>query len=210
MRIKKDLLKISSGALNVKGERLEPEEQVVRREVTVAIDAKHGQGKIGKHVGTIQGSIVTDTTALETATAMRHLCGNCKFFRNDLWMRDLKKNDSPESPIEKRRAVNQIRAALLQTQNMKMTEFSSSQDGDFEVEHAMRSLGYCQALFEFQKAQGKNNEEATTLVHPASSCPQDVKSEANPHGFFTPASKEAQRQSDANFDSIMQRAQGKI
>ncbi len=209
MKIRSDLLKISSGALNVKGEKLEPEEQLARREVTVDAPVKHGFGAQGTNVGVIPSKIITDQTAGQQAHAMRSLCGNCIHFRNREWLHDLKQADSPTSPIEKRRAVNKIRAAILQTQSPEVVKQAGGADGDIDVEHALRQLGYCMALFEFFKGAGKSNEEAVTLVHPASSCPADVRSVGNPDGFFQYASPEARKAADANFDRIMQTAQGK-
>lgn len=210
MKIQGDMLKISSGALNVKGEKLEPEEQIVRREVKVDAPVQHGVGVgQGKTVGSIATSIITDQSAGDQANAMRTLCGNCLHFRNDRWLIDLAKADHPGAPIEHRRAVNKIRGALLQTANAKITNGSASAEGDLDVEHALRTLGYCQALFEFLKGAGKNNEEATTLVHPASTCPADVRGPANPDGFFQYASGEAKKAANANYDRILQIAAGK-
>jgi hypothetical protein len=210
MKIRGDLLKISSGALNVKGEKLEPEEQLVRREVTVDSQVNLGPGLGGgKKVGVIPTKIVTETTAGAQAQKGLFLCGNCKHFSNAEWRRDLKNADGPDAAIEKRRAVNQIRAALLQTQSPKIAERSMGKDNDFDVEHALHELGYCRALYAFFKHMNKSNQEAVTLVHPESSCPQDVKSETNPEGFFEYASEEAKQLAAKNYDKIMQMAQGK-
>lgn len=208
MKIRGDLLKISSGALNLKGEKLEPEEQLVRREVTIEAPVKHGFGAVGTDVGNIPATIVTDQTAGEQAAAMRALCGNCKHFRNDLWLRDLAKADAPGAPIEKRRMVNKIRAAIIQTQNVKVTDMAAGADGDIDVEHALRQTGYCMALYAYFKNAGKADQEAMTLVHPLSSCPQDVRSVGSPYGFFQ-ASREGKEAGDRNHDAIMQRAAGK-
>jgi hypothetical protein len=210
MKIKGDFLKITSGALNVKGEKVEPEEQLARREVQLDIETKHGFGAHGETVGSIPGSIVRDRTAIEAARSMTALCGNCKWFAREKWISDLGKADSPDAPIERRRAVNQIRAALLQTQNIKVTEQSTGADNDVDIEHALKQLGYCYALYSFFKNNGKSNEESMTLVHPASSCPEDVRSTANPDGLFEVRSKDAEKAGTNAYDSIMRRAQGKL
>ena len=209
MKIRGDLLKISSGALNLKGEKLEPEEQMVRREVIVDAPVKHGFGAMGTNVGVIPSKIVTDQTAIQQATAMRSLCGNCLHFRNAEWLRDLAKADSPEAPIERRRAVNKIRAAIMQVQNPAVAAKSVSAEGDLDVEHALHRLGYCKALFEFFKGAGRSNDEAITIVMPESSCPADVRSDGNPDGFFQFASPEAEAAAYANYDSVMNVAAGK-
>lgn len=209
MKIKQDLLRISSGALNLKGDRLEPEEQLVRREITTAAETKLGAGQTGTVVGALPTQIITETTVADMAQSVMSMCGNCKHYRNDLWLRDLKNADSPGAPIEKRRMVNKIRAALMQTQNAGVAEQSAGADGDFDVEHALRMLGYCKALYEFLKAKGESTEDAMVLVHPASRCPEDVQKSVPPVGFFEFASEEARQIAAKNYDNLLQTAQGK-
>lgn len=209
MKIKSDLLQVSAGAMNAKGEKLEAEEQVVRREVVTDIAAKHGMGAMGKVVGSIPMKVVTEHSAIDFAKDTASRCGNCKFFRNDLFIRDLKKAESPGAPIARRRAVNQIRAALLQTQNGSVAEQAVGLDGDFDVEASLQTLGYCTALYEFHKNAGQSDEDAMTLVHPVSSCPQDVRTAANPDGFFQFANKFSEQVGMSNYDAVMRQAQGK-
>jgi hypothetical protein len=210
VRIKSDLLNISSGALNTKGHKLEAEEQLVRREVVTDVGAKLGVGTMGKDVGSIPMKVVSEYSAVEFAKAAGSRCGNCKHFRNDLFVKDLKKAESPGAPIARRRAVNQIRAALLQTQNASVADAATGQDGDLDIEAALQTLGYCTALYEFHKNAGQSNEDAMTLVHPVSACPQDVRTDANPEGFFEYASKFAEQVGTSTYDSVMKQAQGKM
>ena len=207
MRIRGDLLRISSGALNMKGEKLEPEEQVARREVVIEAPAKLGTGSAGTHVGSIPATIITEQSAGDQAVAMRSLCGNCKHFRNDLWLRDLKKADSVDAPIEKRRMVNKIRASIMQVQSVTLP---AGTDGDPDVEQALHGLGYCMALFSFFKNMGKSNEEAMTIVMPESTCPTDVRSPSAPEGFFEFANLKAEQIANRNYDRVMNMAAGKV
>ena len=212
MRIKADLLKISTGALNIKGEKLEPEEQLARREVITEAPAKLGGGiggATGKIVGAIPASIITEQSAGDQANAMRTLCGNCKFFKNEKWVKDLRNADSPMSPVEKRRVVNKIRAAILSSGNAAISDLSAGKDNDLDVEHALHQLGYCEALYEFFRNMGRAKDEAMTLVHPASTCPADVRTQGSPDGFYQPAGQEARKAADANYDLVLQMAQGK-
>ncbi|MFZ2152135.1 MAG: hypothetical protein WAV09_03445 [Minisyncoccia bacterium] len=210
MKIRSDMLKISSGALNIKGEKLEPEEQIARREVVMEAPVKLGNGAAGgRQVGVIPSKIVTEQSAGVQAVAMRSLCGNCVHFANEKWIKDLAAADAPDSPIEKRRAVNQIRAAILQTQSPAISDASTGQDNDLDIEHALRTLGYCKALYVFLRNTGKNDQEAVTLVHPSSTCPEDVRKELPPDGFFEFASPEAKKIANANYDRVMKMAQGK-
>jgi hypothetical protein len=208
MKIRSDLLQISSGALNVKGEKLEPEEQAVRRETVIegGAETKHGVGTLGKTVGAIPYSIVSEHSAIEFAEQTMYLCGNCKHFRNDLFLKDLAKAESPAAPIARRRAVNQIRAALLQT--APVTD-AVDKDGSTNIEAELRVLGYCGALYEFFQNAGQSKEDSMVLLKPTSHCPADVCTDANPHGFFEPSGTAAKVAQAANYDSVMQQAQGK-
>jgi hypothetical protein len=210
MKIRGDMLKISSGALNIKGEKLEPEEQLARREVTAEAVVKLGVGPgNGRQVGVIPTKIVTDQLAIEQAQSLLTLCGNCVHFRNQEWVAHLSKADAPGAPIERKRAVNLIRAALMQTQSPAIADMSAGQDNDVDIEHALRLLGYCRALYLHLRNLGKNDAEAITLVHPASTCPADVKTPSQPEGFFAFATPEAKKAANAAYDSVMRQAQGK-
>lgn len=209
MKIRSDLLHISSGARTAKGDKLEAEEQVVRREVVTETNVKLGAGALGQDVGSIPMSVVHEQSAIDFANASAARCGNCKHFRNDLFVRDLRKAESPGAPIARRRAVNQIRAALIQTQNATVADLAAGADGDFDVEAALQTLGYCTALYEFHKNAGQTDEDAMTLVHPVSACPQDVRTNANPEGFFEFANKLSEKVGKSNYDAVMRQAQGK-
>lgn len=210
MKIKGDLLRISSGARTAKGDKLEAEEQVVRREVVTETEVRLGTGAAGKLVGAIPYKVVTEHSAIEFAKSASSRCGNCRHFRNDLFIKDLRKADSPGSPIARRRAVNQIRAALLQTQNATVADLTPGQDGDFDVESALQTLGYCTALYEFHKNLGMVDEDAMTLVHPVSACPSDVRGPGHEDGFYEPANKLAEQAASSTYDAVMRQAQGKV
>ena len=210
MKIKRDVLQIASGAMAVDGTKLEPEQQPARRVVTVDAPVALGQGTHGQNVGSMPVQIVTESqNAGDLAEAMTHLCGNCKWFRNQEWIRDLKNADSPMAPMEQRRAINEIRGALLSTQNANLADMHTGQDGDLDVEAALHQLGYCKALYEFNKNRGESNEDATVLVHPLSCCPADIRKHNPPGGFFVAKDNEAKRVGGKNKDRIMRQAQGK-
>lgn len=211
MKIRKDILQVGSGMLSVDGTKLEAEQQPVRRVLTVDAPVTHGSGPgNGRNVGAIATEIVTENqSAIDVATHRMSLCGNCKWFRNPEWIRDLNNADSPLATIERRRMVNEIRGALLTTRNANLAEMHEGQDGDLDVEAALRQLGYCKALFETFKNMGNSNEDATVLVHPLSCCPDDVRKQMPPHGFYEPKDREAKKVGTANYDRIMSKASGK-
>jgi hypothetical protein len=209
MKIKADLLKISTNATDVRGVKLEPEQQLARREQVVDAFVRLGYGQGGNVVGSMATSIITDQTAGDLAVSLRGTCGNCKWFDNTRWREDLAVGDAQSAPIERRRMVNKIRAALLKTNNAKVQQLHEGQDGDADVEHMLQALGYCKALFAFYKNQGQANDDALVLVHPISRCPEDAVKNTPPHGLFEPANAAAEAAATAAYDDIMMRAQGK-
>lgn len=203
------MLQIGTGMLAVDGTKLEPEQQPVRRVVT--IDAPVDLRGTGQVVGSIPTEVVTENrTADDVARGFTHLCGNCKWFRNHEWVRDLRNADSPMAPLERRRAINEIRGALLTTRNADLASMHEGQDGDLDVEAALHQLGYCKALYDMFKNQNMSNEDATVLVHPLSCCPTDVRKANPPGGFFTPKDGEARRVGSQNYDRILRKAEGKV
>lgn len=211
MKIKKDMLQIGSGFTDKDGTKLAPEAQPVRRVVTidapVSLKGPHGVTETGKGIPT---EIVTDNrNAVDVARGFQYLCGNCKWFRNKEWLRDLANADSPMASMVQRKMVNEIRGALLSTQNANLTELHSGQDGDLDVEAALKTLGYCKALFHFFKNKGESDEDSLVLLHPISSCPTDIRNANPPMGMFEPKDNEARKVATQNYDRVMQKAAGK-
>ncbi len=109
----------------------EPEQQQVQRVIDTQVPVSPLGGAA---VGSVPGQVVTESvSAGEMAQTVSHQCGTCKFFDNEEFNRVIKEADSPLAAMEQRRAVNAIRAGLLQSQNAKLGEMHSGLDGDMDV-----------------------------------------------------------------------------
>jgi len=200
LKIRADLFRISSNGMTADGNKAEPEQQQVQH--VIQTDAPVNLTGNTKTVGTMPAEIVTYSTAQEMAQTVSHQCGTCKFFDGEEFVKVIRLADSPAAPMEQRAAVNNIRAGLLQTQNARLGEMHSGQDGDMDVEQALNACGFCKALTEhYTEPVG---------VHPLSCCPGDVKSPAAPHGFYQPKNVTAARVAGSNYDKVMNLAAGKL
>lgn len=198
MKIKNDLLHITNQPTKDDGSAAEPEEQTVSRILMTDLDAA---GSGGNALGSMKGSIVVASQVSEFANALRHPCANCKHFDNRAFEAFVEKADHPASPIHVRETINAMRAALLQTMNASVHAMHTGQDGDMDVEHALRALGFCRAL-----GEAMNDH---VVVHPLSSCPPEAISPDRPQGWFVARDRASEKAGDAAYDSIMARASGK-
>lgn len=198
MKIKDDLLHISAVPVKDDGTSAEPEEQTVSRILTTEADASMTSGTA---VGSIPMQVVAQSTVAEFAATARSRCITCKHFDNPAFVELFRKADHPAAPIQMREAMNSIRAALLQTSNAEIQGAHSGMDGDMDVEHAIRAMGFCRALGELANDY--------VAVHPLSSCPDEVIGPNSPVGYYQPKDNASERAADAAFDHIMRRAQGK-
>lgn len=198
MKIKDDLLHITSFPVKDDGTTAEPEEQTVSRVMTSTADAEMSTGDA---VGAIPMQVVAQSTVAEFAASVRSQCITCKHFDNPGFLALFRQADHPAAPIQMREAMNSLRAALLQTSNAEIQGAHPGVDGDMDVEHAIRSMGFCRALTELA------NDYVT--VHPLSSCPDEVVTPNSPVGYFQPKDNAAEKAADIAFDAIMRRAQGK-
>ncbi len=193
MKIRADLLKISSNGRNEDGSLAEPEQQQVQRVLTTEVPLGP-QG--GAAIGAVPAEIVTYSSAIAVAGALSRQCGNCKFFDQATFQQTIAAADHPLAPMENRRAVNEIRAGLLQSGNAGLT------GEDVDPEQALKECGFCTALSEHYKEP--------VGVHEKSSCPADVITPSQPAGFFKPLSKKSARVAGSNYDKVMNAAAGKL
>jgi len=197
MRIKADFLRVKP-ALALNGDKLEPEQMPMQRVMTTDVPASM-QG--GRTVGTIPTEIITETSVGEIASAIRNPCFSCKRFNAVAWKKLFDRWNDPTSPIDERNQLNSIRAALLTTSNAKLQEAHIPEDNDMDVEHAIASLGMCEALTEVLSAP--------IIVHPTSGCPAEYCTPAQPNGFYKPKDRDHERMGSKVFDNVMRMATGK-
>ena len=83
------------------------------------------------------------------------------------------------------------------------------EDGDYDIEHAMKSMALCHALREYYK--GKDGTDPGIIgVWPTSGCPAETCSPDKPMGIFEPKDGDAAKASKENYDAVMLRAAGKV
>lgn len=194
MKIKQDLMHITSQPVHDDGTKVEAEEQTVSRIITTDVDADVG--------GSIAGSIVVSKNVAEFAQQARTTCHLCRHFDNEGFIAFLRKADSPAAPLHVREGVNVMRANLLQTQNANLGAMHAGMDGDMDVEHALGALGFCRALYE---VSGDD-----VVVHPLSSCPPEVIDASRPVGLFSPKDRDSEQIGNAAYDALMHKAAGKV
>ena len=211
MQIKRDKFVIESGARELDGTKIEPEAQAVTHVfegsapvgVGVGLEVADGVGAIGS----IPLSIEAQAPAQTVARSVSALCGNCKFFDRVGWLKMLRDNEGPGSTPAERHSINSIRAEILL--NMPDPESHTGQDGEYDPEHAMKSMGLCHALREYYR--GKEGKDPGIIgVWPTSGCPAETCSPDKPMGIFVPRDGDAKKASKANYDAVMLRAAGKL
>lgn len=198
MKIRRDLLRIGTGAVMADGTKAEPEQQPVQRIIESSAGATAG----GAGVGQLPVRFVSEMSAGELSAVASRTCQHCKHFDHKAFQRVLQVADSPASPFEKRQAVNEIRAALLMSDNANLNDSHSGLDGDFDVEAALNACGVCQALTAL--------DNDLNVMHPTASCPAHVMSPTQPHGLFQPKDRAAKKEASRSYDQVLGQAQGKI
>lgn len=203
MEIKKDYLRIAHAATDLEGKKLDPEAQPVQRVMETDFAANLSNGQV---VGAVGGEIAAQSTAGVVARRLRAMCAGCKHFDQKTWQTMVRRADDPLAPMDQRQVVNAIRESLLMTNNATidatLTDQHPAPDGGVDVEHALMSLGICQALTAHYGEQ--------IGVHPLSSCPEEVCGPNQPEGFFQLKGREAEKAGNVGYDMVMQRADGKI
>lgn len=198
MRIKRDVFAVASGVRAADGTKAEPEQQPTRTLIETSMPINTPQG-----AASMPMLLTHDAPAGEAAQALSARCISCKWFRRRAWAQLVEECDFPTAPLMKRQAINEVRSALLLTKNASITEPGEDKDGDFDVEHVMRThMGLCEAL--------SNVRKDYVVVHMTGCCPDDVKSPSQPVGYFTPRNSDVKKAIDAHRDEVLNKAAGKI
>lgn len=198
MKIRQDLFNVTSGGFHDDGTKAEAEEETTTRILTSDAPVTAGQEATGKSMPL---QIVAYGTAGEIAANFNRLCSNCKYCDKTAWLKIVHDAEGQQGTPESRHAINEVRGALLMTQNAKVLETGLTEDNDFDVESVLKSLGLCHALTEHYRE--------FVIVHSQSSCPLEVVTPTQPQGFFHARDGEARRDGARNRDAILNAAQGK-
>lgn len=209
MQIKRDKFVIESGGREADGTKVEPEAQTVTHvfEGVAPVEiSSPGVNPMGV-VGSIPIAIEAHSTAQQVARSVSALCANCRYFDRAGWLKMLAQAEGPGSTAAERHSVNAIRGEIIV--NMPDADQHLGEDGEYDVEHAMKSMGMCHALREFYK--GKDGKDPGIIgVWPTSGCPGDTCSADKPHGIFVPRDGDAAKASRQNYDAVMMRAAGRL
>lgn len=208
MQIKRDLFRFESGARESDGTKIEPEAQAVQHIMLGSAEANivgPGVNREGT-AGSIPLQIVAHSTANQIARSVSALCANCRYFDRAGWLKMLHESDGPASSEAERHSINAIRGQILV--NMPEPDQHAGPDGDYDIEHAMRSMGLCAALREFYKA--KDGIDEPHGMWPTSGCPEETCTPDRPMGLFVPKDGDARKASQQNYDAVMLRAAGKV
>lgn len=213
MQIKRDKFVIESGARELDGTPVEPEAQSVQHifEGSTPIGAggadHDGIARGDAAVGSIPLQIVAHGEAQQVARSVSALCANCKYFDRAGWLKMLRDNEGAGASVSERHSINSIRAEILL--RMPEPEQHVGADNDYDIEHAMKSMGLCHAMREFYK--GRDGVDPGIIgVWPTSGCPAETCSPDRPFGIFEPRDAEAHKAGQQNYDAVMLRAAGKI
>lgn len=209
MRIKKDLFKVWRGQTDEKGQRLEPEQQTVQHVFQGSAPVNTTSPGILSHglQGNIPLEIVAHSAAHEFARQSSAQCGSCKYFNRTAWLKMLNDADNPGSSEAERHSVNSIRAEILL--RMPDSDSHAGGDGDYDVEHSMKSMGMCYAMREYYKS--KDGQDPGIMgVWPTSSCPEELCTPDKPRGLFKPKDLDAEKIGTTNYDNVMNTAAGRL
>lgn len=144
----------------VGGARPEPEEMPARRVIEVGAPAHSNQGD---YLGQFSTKIVYEDTVQTMAQGMRSPCHACRYWNHEKWEKMYPKWQF--DPLKKNE-LNNMRHHLMSTQNEQVQTMHSDNEGDFDTEHAIRSMGVCHAYSEIVRD--------TMLTHPLSCCPEEM------------------------------------
>ncbi len=200
MKIKDEKIAIRHEPIHEDGTPVEPEEQPAARVIESEVEASERGGQV---IGALPAQVIIEGTAGAIAAQMRKLCASCVHFKRARWQKFVRAHDSLTASLADRELINSVRGQLLMTGNAEVTEMhvTDHPENDFDVEHALMSLGFCEALTEHKKEQ--------IVVHPLSSCPIEVASPERPDGFYKVRNRDAEREMSVAYDNIMQTAAGK-
>lgn len=208
MKIKSEFLSINRHETTPDGTKVEPEQQpaarIIETEAAATLRGSGAAGTDGQKVGALPARFIFETTAGEAAQKVRTLCAGCKHFRRKAWNQFVDAADSPGAPMERRMLINEVRFAIesQQSEEVRAMHTVETEAGpEMDVEHALRSLGFCGALSEHKKDQ--------IIVHPLGSCPTEVATKERPHGFYEPKSLAHERKANIEYDNILKTAAGK-
>lgn len=194
MKIDDQKLEIASLPFDEKGQKLEPEEQPAKIVQTGAAPIAHGGIETGSGLPI---TIENHLTAGALAATVRDPCGTCKHFNRTAWRSYVKRLSGS---YEGRQKLNAVMAELIMQRHMDFQEMHRSPvDGEFDTDHAVNSLAFCNVLTEVHAEE--------IVVHPLGVCPPEMRSFERPRGSYEARDGDTEKAGAKAFDSVMRAAQ---
>lgn len=197
-----DVTTVHPEVTDQKGDRLDPEAKLVRREIGFEVDVALGHGPTGGKViaKSDKGRITSDMTAIDAAKVYSQICSRCAFWDRAGWAATRKAWSDP-SNREGFVVLNKIRAELLDRGAADVEALTNGRELD-DVEHALGDLAICRPLTDAC--------HEITLTHAVGCCPSALEDGTPFEDTFRPArGGAAARDVDAVYDSILRKAQGR-
>lgn len=201
MQIKADLLRINTAPVDsVGGAQPEPEERPAERVFLTDIPVKGNIPIAGIGLPTLgvleRGAFRAETTVGEFAEGCIRQCRYCRWFNRKRWIKNLMAWRGTAAGEAK---LNELRAGLLETQNASVQDMHRDLDGEMSPDHALASLGLCEAYGDLFKDD--------FIVHPLGSCPDHDESGTALPMLFKPRA-ETQQEADEQRDAVLNAAKG--
>lgn len=207
MKIKNEFFEIAKDARDEAGEKLPPEQQP-------ALIVQNVEGApvsvAGQSVGQLPIQIARATTVGELADVGGRLCAHCSHWDRTRWNKLIGMAANGIGSPEEIHAINDVRAAILQSGNADVSEQYEGDDGDTDLEQALHSMGICHALTEHERATDPMmGPKELVVTFPRACCPLSVVTPTQPNGFFKARDREAEEAGGANRDDVLLGAIGK-
>lgn len=203
-----ETITVARGVRDENGGRLAPEELPLRRSLPVpemhvntGIHNPHGApiitGQLGG--GIASSEVIIDTSVAEYTAGFLRQCHNCENFDREGWLK-VKAAAERSLDRDKMRELNGIRAALMETNNVKLRERHQDDFGDMDVEHGLNSIGKCHALSSM--VMPNSNVPDDIFVYPTATCPEGFE------GCFVPLkTRQGRKAAASGYDAIMRLAE---
>lgn len=191
MEIRSDTFLIQHHERDLNGDLVEPEQQPAVRLLEVDGPTHLGQNPTGQELPT---TVALEDNAGQFAKGLRSQCFLCKHFKPELAAQVIETWKG--GTIQQRAALNEIRAALMQTQNATVQARMENplDPSDIDVEQGLSHLGLCEIFSEI------TND--VMFVHATGACPEG-------QDYFVAKDVASEKYGASKFDEIMRRAQGK-
>jgi hypothetical protein len=188
MDLKETKVEVSSLPFDERGEKIEPEAQPARLIQSGDAPLEHANTP----AGSFPVSVEQHLSAGALAATVRDPCGTCKYFNRSVWIKHVK---IEQSSHEGRQRLNAVLAELIDHQHAKFQDLHRGNDGDFDTDHALYSLGRCSVLSEIHRDD--------VVMHPLSCCPPELRSFAKPRGMYEAVDRDTERAGAAGYDKVL-------